>query len=90
MYSPIKDGIDKAARTVQYVQAKPPADISTMVDCFWELKTYSPLAVDFELHALPDACVNILFNQLDTQIAWRVARQSYGDCRQLCWYCLSW
>ena len=69
MYSPIKDGIDKAARTVQYVQAKPPADISTMVDCFWELKTYSPLAVDFELHALPDACVNILFNQLDTQIA---------------------
>ena len=27
------------------------------------------LQEDFQLHALPDACVNILFNQLDTEIA---------------------
>jgi AraC-like DNA-binding protein len=39
------------------------------VDCFWELKTDSILPDDFRLHVLPDACVNVLFNLLDTKIA---------------------
>ena len=40
-----------------------------MVHCFWELKTDAVLPEDFHLHALPDACVNILFNLVDLQIA---------------------
>jgi AraC-like DNA-binding protein len=43
--------------------------LSGLVHCFWELKTERALADDFHLHALPDACVNILFNQADTNIA---------------------
>jgi AraC-like DNA-binding protein len=39
------------------------------VHCFWELKTVTVLPEDFRYHALPDACVNILFNQVDTDIA---------------------
>jgi AraC-like DNA-binding protein len=39
------------------------------VHCYWELKTESILQDDFCLHALPDACVNLLFNQLDPNIA---------------------
>jgi AraC-like DNA-binding protein len=69
MYSPIQDGIDKTARSVRYTEAKPPSDLSGLVHCFWELKTETVLTEDFLLHALPDACVNILFNQVDTQIA---------------------
>ncbi len=69
MYSPIQDGIDKTARSVRYTEAKPPAHLSALVHCFWELKTDNALQDDFCLHALPDACVNIMFNQIDTDIA---------------------
>lgn len=69
MYSPIQDGIEKSVRSVRYTEAKPPSNLSGLVHCFWELKTEKPLPDDFLLHALPDACVNILFNQADTNIA---------------------
>lgn len=69
MYSPIQDGIEKTAGPVRYTEAKPPSHLSGLVHCFWELKTDSALPEDFQLHALPDACVNILFNQADTKIA---------------------
>jgi AraC-like DNA-binding protein len=69
MYSPVQDGIEKTAHAVQYTEAKPPSNLAGFVHCFWELKTQAPLAEDFSLHALPDACVNILFNQIDTKIA---------------------
>ena len=69
MYSPIQDGIEKTVRSVRYTEAKPPSNLSGLVHCFWELKTDNALPDDFCLHALPDACVNILFNQADTNIA---------------------
>lgn len=69
MYDPIQDGIDKQNSSVSYTEAKPPSVLSDLVHNFWELKTTHPLSDDFCLHALPDACVNILFNQHDTQIA---------------------
>ena len=69
MYSPVPDGIKKTLQSVRYVEAKPPGDLSGLVHCFWELKTDTVLGEDFCLHVLPDACVNILFNQADTEIA---------------------
>jgi Bacterial regulatory helix-turn-helix proteins, AraC family len=69
MYSPIRDGIEKTARSVRYTQSTPPSHLAGLVHCFWELKTDSVLPEDFLFHALPDACVNILFNQVDTSIA---------------------
>ena len=69
MYSPMQDGRDKTARSVRYAEAKPPSHLSGFVHCLWELKTESTLDDDFLLHALPDACVNILFNQVDPDIA---------------------
>ena len=69
MYSPIQDGIDKSVRSVQYSEAQPPSNLAELVHCFWELKTITNLLDDFHYHALPDACVNILFNQVETDIA---------------------
>lgn len=69
MYDPIKDGVDKSVKSVSYTEAKPPARLSEFVHSYWELKTDKKLTEDFCLHALPDACVNILFNQLDIEIA---------------------
>ena len=69
MYRQVRDGIQKTAQAVRYSEAAPPGDLLELVQCFWELKTDAPLAEDFYLHALPDACVNILFNQADTHIA---------------------
>jgi len=70
MYDPIKDGVDKQVRAaVRYTVDRPPDHVSAWVHGYWELKTLHPLDTDFHLHAMPDACVNILFNQLDPLIA---------------------
>jgi AraC-like DNA-binding protein len=69
MYDPIKDGMEKSACSVRYTVEKPPEYLSGFVHCYWELKTESTLVDDFCLHAMPDACVNILFNQTDPDIA---------------------
>lgn len=69
MYDPIKDGVDKTAQSIRYTVEKPPGHLASAVHCYWELKTEATLAEDFRLHAVPDACVNILFNQADTKIA---------------------
>lgn len=69
MYNPIKDGVDKTVQSVQYTESKPPENLSHVVHSFWEMKTEEKLPEDFCLHALPDACVNILFNLADTEIA---------------------
>jgi len=69
MYDPIQDGREKKIESVIYNEAKPPRMYSDLVHNFWELKTDKKLSDDFFLHALPDACVNILFNQNDINIA---------------------
>jgi hypothetical protein len=69
MYDPVKDGVPKTAESVVYIEAAAPAALAELVHCFWELRTEADLADDFTLHAMPDACVNLLFNQHDTRIA---------------------
>lgn len=69
MYDPIQDGIGKKVLSVSYKEEKPSSVFSKLVHNFWELKTDIKLPDDFVLHAMPDACVNILFNQNDTRIA---------------------
>ncbi|MFN9252413.1 MAG: helix-turn-helix domain-containing protein [Holosporaceae bacterium] len=61
--------MEKSAHSVRYTVEKPYEYLSNLVHCYWELKTESPLADDFCLHAMPDACVNILFNQANPDIA---------------------
>jgi AraC-like DNA-binding protein len=68
MYTPIKDGIEKTVQSVIYSQTLPPDHLSIVAHCFWEIKTQVPLAEDFLYHILPDACINILFNQLELTI----------------------
>ncbi len=69
MYDPVKDGVPKTTQSVVYAEAPPPAALGDLVHCFWELRTESDLDDDFTLHAMPDACVNLLFNQRDTRVA---------------------
>ncbi|HCH34358.1 MAG: Transcriptional regulator, AraC family [Candidatus Saccharibacteria bacterium GW2011_GWC2_48_9] len=69
MYNPVKDGIEKTAKFVQYTEVKPPDDIADLVHCFWELKTVATLKENFHLHAIPDACIDVMFNEIDIEIA---------------------
>ena len=69
MYDPIRDGVNKTTQSVSYAVERPPEHLSGLVHCYWELKTETVLAQDFCLHAVPDACVNILFNQLEPDVA---------------------
>jgi hypothetical protein len=76
MYDPVKDGVAKTVDGVVYVEAAPPERLSQLVHCFWELRTERVLSEGFVLHALPGACVNLLFNQVDTAIAGVTALQT--------------
>jgi AraC-like DNA-binding protein len=69
MYDPVKDGVAKTVDFVVYTEVPPPTGFGDLVHCFWELRTERDLAEDFTLHAMPDACVNLLFDQRDTRIA---------------------
>lgn len=69
MYDPVKDGVAKTVELVVYTEAPPPPALVDFVHCFWELRTERDLTEDFTLHAMPDACVNLLFDQHDTCIA---------------------
>ncbi len=69
MYDPVKDGVEKSIPSMTYVEVAPPTELADLVHCYWEMKTEADLDEDFELHALPDACVNVLFDQQDTSIA---------------------
>lgn len=69
MYDPVKDGVAKTVESVVYTEMRPPAALAELVHCFWELRTETDLADDFTLHAMPDACVNLLFDQRDPRIA---------------------
>ena len=69
MYSPAPDGFSVRGASVRYTELAPPDDLSDVVHCFWELRTPAPLPEDFDYHALPDACVNLLFNVIETGIA---------------------
>ncbi len=69
MYDPVKDGVAKTVESVAYTEVPPPEPLNDLVHCFWELKSASQLDEDFTLHAVPDACVNLLFDQGDPRIA---------------------
>jgi AraC-like DNA-binding protein len=69
MYSPTVDGFSVRGSLVRYEEAPPGSDLSDVVHRFWELKTLAALPEDFQYHALPDACVNLLFNVADPDIA---------------------
>jgi AraC-like DNA-binding protein len=69
MYSPNVDGFSVRGPTVRYAESPPTDDLSDVVHCFWELRTLVALPEDFQYHALPDACVNLLFNLVDPNIA---------------------
>lgn len=68
-YDPVKDGVARTVQSVVYVEVPPPAALGEVVHCFWELRTEANLDDAFTLHAMPDACVNLLFDQHDPRIA---------------------
>ncbi len=54
---------------MRYREASPPDDLGEVVHCFWQLRTLAALPERFSYLALPDACVNLLFNVLEPTIA---------------------
>ncbi len=68
-YAPVIDGFSQRSAAVRYGERSPPQDLADVVHVFWELRTLQPLPADFLYHAVPDACVNLLFNQLENEVA---------------------
>lgn len=69
MYDPIKDGMRKHSGNVEYRESKPPEALKDIVHNYWQIKSSEALPNSFVLHAIPDACTNILLNQIETDIA---------------------
>lgn len=76
MYSPVNDEFSVRGAGVRYTELPPTEDLFDVVHCFWELRTLVTLPEDFLYHALADACVNLLFNLIDTEIAGITALQT--------------
>lgn len=68
-YTPVVDGFSQRGTAVSYVELAPPQDLTDVVHVFWQLRTLAPLPDEFLYHAVPDACVNLLFNQIDPAVA---------------------
>lgn len=75
-YSPVIDGFSERGAAVCYTEKSPPQDLAEVVHVFWQLRTLAPLPADFYYHAVPDACVNLLLNQIDTEVAGVTALQT--------------
>lgn len=69
VYAPVAHGFSQRVAEVRYIERPPPQDLVDVVHVFWELRTLAPLPVDSPYHAVPDACVNRLFNQIDLEVA---------------------
>ena len=69
MYDPVRDGVRRTAGPVIYLEIEPAPDLAGLVHRYWQLRTTSDLAEDLILHALPDACVNILLDQRAVDVA---------------------
>jgi len=69
MYDPKGNSRDKAIRAVQFSELEPPEHLRGIVHRFVELKTAEPLAEDYRFHALPDACVYVVVDQLSRDVA---------------------
>lgn len=69
MYDPRGNGKDKAVDSVAFLEVEPPDQLAGIVHRFLELKTETPLQADYRFHALPDVCIYMVFDQLDTEIA---------------------
>lgn len=67
-YSPVIDGFSQRGAAVRYAEQPPPQELADVVHVFWQLRTLVPLPADFYYHAVPDACMNLLFNQIDTEV----------------------
>jgi AraC-like DNA-binding protein len=69
MYDPKGNGKDRKIDTVEFFEAKPPGHLRGIVHRFLELRTLGPLAEDYRFHALPDACIYIVLDQIDRKVA---------------------
>lgn len=69
MYDPKGNGRQRAVQAVQFVEAEPPSHLRGIVHRFLELKTDGALPEDYRFHALPDACVYIVFDQRNKKVA---------------------
>jgi AraC-like DNA-binding protein len=82
-YTSVVDGFSLRSDEVRYAELPPPQDLVNVVHAFWELRTLAPLPVDFMFHAVPDACVNLLFNQMDLEVAGVTALQTQATTLNL-------
>lgn len=63
MYTPVQPGIPQRFKSnVTYKQHAPTAGINSAVHCFWTLRTRTTLGENFPYLALPDGCVDIVFD----------------------------
>jgi AraC-like DNA-binding protein len=67
MYTPVQPGIPQRFKSrVVYKQHTPASAIDSAVHCFWTLHTRTTLDETFPYLALPDGCVDIVFDMSDT------------------------
>lgn len=62
-YEPKGHGRDRAFDSVAFEEAAPPKHLAEIVHRYIHLRTTMPLSKEYRFHALPDACIYMVFDQ---------------------------
>lgn len=68
LYDPKGNARERSIEQVQFAEAEPPQHLRGIIHRFLDLRTKGTLAEDYRFHALPDACVYLVFDQTDPVI----------------------
>lgn len=63
-YRPVQPTVKQAGQSVSYREISPDNSLSTIIYCYWELKTNEKLQDTFTYRVVADGCIDIFF-QLD-------------------------
>ncbi|MBK8567589.1 MAG: AraC family transcriptional regulator [Saprospiraceae bacterium] len=64
LYRPVQPTVKQAGQNVSYREVSPDERLSTIIYCYWELKTNERLQEPFTYRVVADGCIDIFF-QLD-------------------------
>lgn len=67
LYKPLQPTIGPSDNDVSYREWKPKEALNSIVYCFWQLRTISPLQQQFTYRVVADGCIDIFFDMADTR-----------------------
>lgn len=67
LYKPIQPTVKQSADNVTYTEFLPDIRLQSIIYCYWQLKTSTPLSEPFLYRVVADGCIDVFFELNDTK-----------------------